>query len=92
MVVEAGLLLVVPADEPDVDVLVDLQLHVVPAVGVMLDQVAPLRRPRREAADDVRELLGSQVGGVGLGVHRLLLDDERVRPSPGHMQKSYTST
>ena len=49
MVVEAGVLLVRPADQPDVDVRVAVQLKVEPAVSVVADHGLPYlwRSPNR---------------------------------------------
>ena len=49
MVVEAGVLLVRPANQPDVDMRVAVQLDVVPAVSVVVDLLLPhlWRNPNR---------------------------------------------
>jgi hypothetical protein len=69
VIVEAGLLLVVPADQPHVDDAVALQLHVVATVEVVLDQVGPAARLRRDPLDHGLQLRRRQLARVRLRLH-----------------------
>ena len=61
MVVKAGVVVVRPADQPDVEVLVAQQLLVGPLQGIVLDVLRPERRPRRDLARDDAQLPVGQV-------------------------------
>ena len=55
VVVEAGVLLLAPADQPDRDVVVARELLVAPLLGVVLDEVLPGVRPDRDVADELQQ-------------------------------------
>ena len=65
VVVEAGVVVLHPADEPHGDVLVAQQLLVGPLVRVVADEVAPALGLRRPGGDEALELLGPEVATVG---------------------------
>ena len=56
VIVEAGVVIVHPADQPDRELVVAQQLLVDAALGVVLDEMRPARRLLREAPHDRDEL------------------------------------
>jgi hypothetical protein len=67
VIVEAGVVVVGPAEQPDVQVLVAQQLLVGPLRRVVLDVLGPELRLDRDLGCDVEQLLVGQVVPMGAG-------------------------
>src|SRR3954466_9564162 len=81
MVVKARVVVVHPADQPDLDMLIAEQLLVDPGLGVVLDQVLPDLGPEHQVADEPVQLRPSQIA-VGRGAnHAATTSSLSGRPS-----------
>src|SRR3954452_13539646 len=80
MVVKARVVVVHPADQPDLDMLIAEQLLVDPGLGVVLDQVLPDLGPEHQVADEPVQLGPSQIA-VGRGANHATTSSLSGRPS-----------